>query len=667
MACLKRQIGIKMINYNYSYIINNNSSADDILRTAIGRSNNGSLVMLIIDGTDIKIKNLDFGENIAIVISELSDRILFENCYFKSTIAGVENNGTRVLFSECSFEYTSIALKSTGYEIFRGCKFKSVGNETSILSAFRNENITDRLNYTVIMDSDIYVEKNEASVFITEGDASVSAVNVRFHKKNAYVAWTKDMVNANTFSYYNCSGISGIDECGYEICKEQLSIYSLTNLISGDDKWEPFFANEEKNNDRKAVYYIDVNKNIQFTAGNEEACITLHYYPTNIKPSCTFNASKGLKVKENSCKEGIIVFGITGENDSEETEYGFISFETGEGIKAECVVEVKPSVIEPPRFIATPEIVIKDGRAVIRYELDLKSREDLSEISWYRVDNIDRTKLVALREFVRSNEKDCRKIAVSRSKPCREIQLTPFDVGKHIKANIKPRHIRSETGAGLNIMSRIIMQSDIKSNSIIINMENQVLNPYYKTESGYGTATGIWLYKKLPMCRYYDMVTETNDCGYYFGSDISRENMTVYVILDFENNNGEGFGSKGEYQEIYIKYDVNTKTGYGIRFECIDTVNHIASIALYKYDGMISQSISETLTGSFLKSGMDIKLDIYKNLFSTQILVSDIDEPLKLAAKVTGNLYSGMGIRHHAISVEKNRIGVRHIEMSFPD
>lgn len=655
-----------MINNNYSYIINNNSSADEILRTAIGKSSDGSLVMLIIDGRDIKIKNLDFGENIAIVISELSDSIIFDNCYFKSTVTAVENNGTRVLFSGCTFEYTRIALKSSGYEVFSGCTFKSAGKETSILSAFRNENNAYRLNYTVIMDSDIYIENNEANAFITEGDASVSAVNVGIYKGNAYVAWTKDMVNENTFSYYNCPGISGIDECGYEICKDNLNIYSLSNLLSGDNSRETFFAAVESFNN-KFVFYIDVNKNIQITGGSRNAFIILHYYPSNIKPSCAFNASKGLNVRENSCGEGSIVFEITGENDSEEPEYGYVSFETGEGVKADCVVEVKPSLIEPPRFTATPEIVIKDGKAVVSYELDLKGREDLSEISWYRVDNIDRTKLVALREFVRSNEKDCRKIAVSRSKPCREIRLTPFDVGRHIKVNIKPRHIRSEAGAGLNIMSRIIMQSDIKSESIIINMENQVLNPYYKTESGYGTATGIWLYKKLPMCRYYDMVTEANDCGYYFGSDISKENMTVYIILDFENNSGEGFGNKGEYQEIYIKYDVNTKTGYGIRLECTDTANHMASIALYKYDGMMAQSISETLTGSFLKSGMDIRLDIYKNSFTTQITAPDIDKPLKLASKITGNLYSGMGIKHHAISVEKNRIGVRHIEMSFPE
>lgn len=89
-----------MINNNYSYIINNNSSADEILRTAIGKSNDGSLVMLIIDSRDIKVKNLDFGENIAIVISELSDSIIFDNCYFKSTVTAVENNGTRVLFRD---------------------------------------------------------------------------------------------------------------------------------------------------------------------------------------------------------------------------------------------------------------------------------------------------------------------------------------------------------------------------------------------------------------------------------------------------------------------------------------------------------------------------------------------------------------------------------------
>lgn len=664
---LNGQIGIKMINYNYSYIVNENSSAGDIFKTAISQSDGGSLVMLIIDGKDITVKNLKFGENIAIVISELSDRIFFESCHFKCSVAGMVNNGTRVLFYNCSFEFKDMLLKSDGYEVFSGCSFKCTGNEAAIVSAFRNENMLSKLNYTVILDSDVYMENKESGVFITEGDAAATAINIRIHNENGYAAWTKDMVNENTFSYYNCPGISGVNECGYEIYNQNLNIYSLSNLLMGADKWNPVELKEENVNSQETVYYINVNKNISFTAGKEEANIVLYYYPAYIKPSYTIKTSGSVKVEEKECGQGSIVFSVTGENDSEEPEYGFISFETKEGVRTECVAEIKPSIIAPPKFLSTPEIVIKDGRAVISYELDLNGREDLSEISWYRVDNIDRTKLVALREFARSNEKDCRKIAVSRSKPCREIQLTPYDIGRHIKVNIKPRHIRSETGPGLNIVSRIIMQSDIKSENIIINMENQVLNPYYKAESGYGTATGIWLYTRFPRCRYYDMVTETNDCGYYFGSDIPRENMTIYTILDFENNSGEGFGSKGEYQEIYIKYDVNTKTGYGIRYECIDIVNHTAGIALYKYDGLMAQPISETLTGSFLKSGMDIKIDIYNNVFTAQILMPDIDEPLKLSAKVDGNLYSGMGIKHHAVSVENNRVGIRHIEMSFPE
>lgn len=661
-----------MINCNYSYIINNNGSADEICRAAISQSeywhsDGGSLVMLLIDGKDITIRNLTFGENVAIVISELSDRIFFDNCIFKCTVAGVENNGTRVLFKSCSFEFSETAITSTGYEIFTGCTFKATGNEASILSAFRNENFLNRLNYTVIIDSDIYAWGSEKLIFINEGDTSVTAINLRINNENVHAAWTKDMANENTFAYYNCPGISGINECGYEIDKEQLEIYSISNLLTGADKWEPFDIKEEGLNRQEHVYYINADKNVQFTAGKEEACITLYYYPPYIKPEYSFKASGRIRVEEKEAKEGSICFSVTGENDNEEPEYGFVSFETGKGVRTECVVEIKPSVIEPPRFISTPEIVIKSGRAVISYELDLNGREDLSEISWYRIDNVDRTKLAALRGFVRSNEKDCRKTAISRNRPCREIQLTPYDVGRHIKVNIKPRHIRSEAGAGLNVMSRIIMQSDIKSENIVINMENQVLDPYYKAESGYGTAAGIWLYKKLPSCRYYDMVTEANDCGYYFGSDIPKENMTIYTILDFENNNGEGFGRKGEYQEIYIKYDVNTKTGYGVRYECIDTVNHTAGIALYKYDGMMAQPISETITGSFLKSGMDIRLDIYKNVFTVQIPVPDMDEPIKLSSGITGNLYSGMGIVHHAVSVENNRIGIRHIEMSFPD
>lgn len=656
-----------MIKYDYTYTINDNISAGEICETAISKRNDGSLVMLIIDGEEIEINNLIFEENITIVVSETSDKIIFKDCTFKYLTGLMENNGNRVIFYGCCFEGEEVLLRSTGYEIFYNCLFKCYGQETSIISSFRSDSRINKLNYTVIIDSEMHMENPKSYVFINEGDASVTAINLKINKENGNVVWTKDMVNENTFSYYNCPGISGIDECGYGIEEQHLKMYSISNLISGEDEWKPESLNVPDNNIEKGVFFIDINKNISFTAGEEDTEIVLSFFPQNVKPVYTLKISGRLKIEEKKCDEGRIIFGISGENDSEVSEYCFVSFETKEGVKAECVAEVKPSLIEPPKFLSTPEIVIKDGRAVINYELDLCCREDLSEISWYRVDNIDRTKLIALREFVRSNEKDCRKIAISRNKPCREISLTPYDIGRHLKVNIKPKHIRSNTGPGLNVMSRIVMQSDVKSDNIVINIENQVLNPYYKVESGYGTATGIWLYKRLPMCRHYDMVTETNDCGYYFGSDIERENMTVYIILDFENNNGEGFGSRGEYQEIYIKYDAETRSGYGIRYECIDVENHIAGIALYKYDGLLAQPISEKITGSFLKSGMDIKADIYKNVFTMQLLIQEMDEPLELSAKIDGNLYSGMGIKHQAVSIDNNRIGIRHIEMSFPE
>ena len=88
---------------------------------------------------------------------------------------------------------------------------------------------------------------------------------------------------------------------------------------------------------------------------------------------------------------------------------------------------------------------------------------------------------------------------------------------------------------------------------------------------------------------------------------------------------------------------------------------------MYKYDGLTAQPISDMITGPYMKSGMDIKLDIVGNSFTGEITVPGIKEIININANIEGNEYSGMGIKNNLAVLDSNRIGIRHIEISYPE
>lgn len=660
-----------MKNFDFSYIIKENIDIENAIKAAIRHEADGGLVLLVIEGKDITFTDRHFGKRVFIEIEGNSDRILFENCTFENEKIQIKNKGKRVFFNECSFKILKGCMENIGYAVFRKCHFKFMGMENSFVKSNCNETLPWELIYTIVIDSKFTYEYQEATAFIVDGNASAALINTEFSgdEKNV-VVWTKEMVNENTYVYMNLkfeglSGIYGTSETAYEVMQDLEDIYGISNLLGGSDEWMPVPG--EKVTDKKKVFYVTCKKNISLTAGREKKVLELAYYPKNADFSYWCDADSYVQVKGISKDGNKVHLEVSGENNTEESMYGFLTITSDNGIKVQCVAEIKPSFIEPPRFLSTPVVTISNGRAYVNYELDLGEREDQSEISWYRVDNIDRTKLDAMREFTRSNERDCRKIAISRRKPCKEIALTKYDVGKHIKVNIKPKHSRSDQGPGLNVVSRIVMQSDVRTKNIMFNLENQVLNSYYMAEPGYGTTTGIWSYKRLSGCKHSGMVTESSDCAFYFNGNEPEDRMSLYAVLDMENNDGEGFKNRGEYQEIYIKYDSNKRKGYGLRYECVDVSNHISGFTLYKYDGLLAQPISSMVMGSYMKSGMEINLEVAKNLFIAEIFLPDAQEPVIVKANIEGNIYSGIGIKNNVVDIDNNRIGFRHLELSFPE
>ncbi len=655
-----------MNNFEFKYIISENSQIDEVYKAAMGNITQGSLVLLVVSGNYISFTDKNFSENIFIKIEENSNAILFNNCTFNGKDILIKNHGNRILFNECYFAGGKTFIENSGYAVYNKCVFSTNDSTSVLFHSGQCNDCFDKLVLTIVIDSDIKSNINGSQIFITDKVDNITMINTKINAdETSSVIWTKEIVLSNVFAYYNCDYIFGSEECGYQISKKGIYAFNIWNLLRDNDQWDPLSLKDIYKSHENEIFFIKINKDIMFTAGEEKEIKSV-CYPSRCTPKYNFICEENVFITEKSVEDNIIYLGLKGVNDSEEPIFSFLSLVSENELKADSVLEISPSIIEPPKFLTTPVICIRDGRAYIEYEIDLDGREDQSDISWYRVDNIDRTDLVAIKEFKRSNEKDCRKIAVSRQSPCREIALTPFDIGKHLKVNIKPKHNRSSIGASLNIMSRIIMATDIKLENIIINVGTQVLNPYYKLEPGYGTTTGIWFYKRLPNNKHYGMVTGSNSSGFYFSGDHQKNNMTVFVVLDLENPGGEGFNVEGEFQEIYIKYDVKSKCGFGLRYECVNVKDHLAGFSLYKYEGLKALPISDMVIGSYLLSGIEIKIDVIKNQIIADITVPGAEnENFVLNSFIEENSYNGTGIKHNVVSLNNNRIGIRNMEIKY--
>lgn len=227
-----------------------------------------------------------------------------------------------------------------------------------------------------------------------------------------------------------------------------------------------------------------------------------------------------------------------------------------------------------PKFLSTPKLVIANGYIRVQYEIDIPEELDATEISWYRVDNIDRSMMTRETEKV-SNEKDCRKIAVSRFNiPNLKMMLTRADVGKHIKVNIKPKCINCTQGMGLNLTSRIITIEDIFDDSFASDFTKMVINNRYEYEQEYWTAKGKFEFIQ-------DELTLVSKEGNLLFYD-SKYSSPMFTELIIKNN--------PEKLYLYINFDFETGNGYAAKLE--QNYNSQMEFSLVKFVDNVEEELS---------------------------------------------------------------------------
>lgn len=418
--------------------------------------------------------------------------------------------------------------------------------------------------------------------------------------------------------------------------------------------------------------HIIMTDKITVRSGDESAFIAFQILPKEDKQGFWINSSPfiSVAVKESCKEENLRVLSVKAINEGDEILEGSITVTLDDGQWQECKVSVLPKLSPPPRFSNTPKIVFRDGKAVIEYAFDdIGINIDESEISWYRVDNKDRSWFEEIDFTKQSNEKDGRKIAISRdNKPCKEIRLTSADIGKHIKVNIKPKHNNSLKGQSLNIFSAIVCKDNVNSEFVLLNMATMVDAATYSMEPGYFTIReSLVLGESFDVMRRPGLITESMGCGIYYTHEAEIKDMSLIIQIEPECVDGNGFEGPHQYEEVYIKYDPVNQNGYGLRIAGTASDDGKVIFCLYQYKNGNGTPISEEYVSNAFKPGCEINLEVRGDILNAFITYDDGEDfsDLEIRAKIKGNLYGGFGFKHMAETGKGYRCCLKYLEARY--
>ncbi|MCD7900359.1 MAG: hypothetical protein LUH22_10940 [Bacteroides sp.] len=670
----------------------------------------GNFTMFYFDGDGISSENVTFGNycnvdldypllpqlsrprrSSAITQAQLiicnSDKVVARNTHFISRLNLCPFAGAkRIIFDQCYFESTDDALCSTGVYLnsrftFYGSKpfFKTDGTGAVFLNC----------------DFDVVTRNRQ---YLTKVPGPVTIVDSRFKNSSGplFVGWTQDPTDDLRCYQYNVSLngtplLIGNDKPevtvdmtnkplldAYRIEHQGQVIYNTYNLLRGNDDWDPMGVKDQ---------ILQCEKQIGRNLTNIPTYLKILPSVTSIESGVT-HAKLTATIQRfgnyEYCKEPVIwsvlpdvvqlveleketnnICIINGINNDDESKKAIIHATTTIGIESASALTVSPRFIEPPRFTSLPKIINKEkGKLRVDYKIDLEGRKDESLITWYHCTDGKGSKPI--------------EIIVSRSNnPKYEYELSDADVGYYIKASVSPKHLRSHPGKAVAaITSAPVAQKNIFSKrSYYTDFKNFPVSRQPQIIPGFWTIDG---YKPLGL-EEYDWKAPTGETWYYgVGSDGMKDtglvqttkgarllytpvkgdygDMSVTLNVDPGKQAGQGFGSAtGQFMDIYIKFDTQTLTGYGLRIIRTTKYHNAVDFILMKYERGVATPISKPVSSVCYRTDCTIKLKAEGNKLTAhaetktglpESMESDLKKSVDLQAEIRQNKYGGIGIQH---------------------
>ncbi len=615
------------------------------------------------DGDKIVARNTRFISRLNLCPFVGGKRVLFDNCHFESTDdalcgTGIYLNCTLDFYSSKPFYWT----KGTG-AVFLNCNIRSFTRGKQFFTKANGQ--LALVDTRISSESLDYIGWNDTPPLETRN----YQFNVQLNNKPVFIghndsASTVDMTNKSLLD-------------AYLFKYKEKTIYNTYNLLSGNDDWDPMQIREivmAAENDHHKKYHhlptqltisptritIETNKDQAVLKAKINRFGNYDFEGEEIKwridPQYSSVVDLLINEKENSCT-------VVPKNTSNETIQLIVTARTLSGLEGVSVLNVAPSKLEPPSFSNYPKLIKnKQGELLLKYQLD-SNLMDQSEISWYRCTDVDGSNPI--------------EVAVSRqNEPFTKYQLTLADDGYYIKAAITPKHIRSEGGRTIQVITpKPIRVKEIKQTfeSIATDFKNVSLKNQPEIKPGF------WTFRPF---ENLDNTTTSEGDSWYFGLgqdgaanmngllqrgrsasmyytpiNQNKKNLKLNMTLSPFKTAGQGFSVAHMYMDILIKYDPMSMTGYGLRIIRTTKYHDAVDCYLVEYKNGTISIISEVNTTSSFRSPCFISLEIMGNKFVANLKTAAVNykssdpEKIKsevlLKTKINANNIGGFGIRYN--------------------
>lgn len=504
-------------------------------------------------------------------------------------------SNARALYVDCHMESTDDSLNGSSKAVYLNCDFdfyasKPWGGSSGVTLLNCDFNIT---HINVGIDPHQYLVK---------GAGRFNVIDSRFHDSTGSqtykIGWC-DILSDTYRSYYsNVSyngvqidfsdgGINkdkGIDISGTQALKAYKLVnskgnvtYNVYNLLRGNDDWDPL--------GQKALVTslggLDVPTNLALTTtssnletGSANASTAKLEYTISGPQNTDYNANANVSWSVDEAHKGLVSLApqadgsciVTATNEQEEAVDVIITARDQSGLAAAIKINVKPSILPIDKASNLQIIQNTDGTAKVSYDINnLGVRADNSRINWYVCDDVNGTNPIH--------------VATGRgTSPLKSIVIHPAWVGKYLKATVESKHIRSDYAEAVSVLS----DAPISNDGVMSFNEYEVNLEAFATDNNMTILPGYWIVNNAS----YGTGAKNGFKGYtglYFNG--SKSTSVPFSEIDYTPVDGtygdmrltmkvapgktaaQGFGSKGNFIEVRIKYDAQTKTGYAVRIE----------------------------------------------------------------------------------------------------
>ena len=628
------------------------------------------------------------------------DKFVFKNVRFISMLHTLAfEQVMRVYYENCYILGSENSIGGDIISVQKDCTLYCYGNNPINYSG---EEGMAFINCTWNIDF-----KDHDDLMLTGHSSTLYMADCKFNDLNGTlnnIFWTKYPQDNLKCCYYSVTK----DNLPYEILPsdygirlDDLQVKSINSyaLLRNHDDWDPAGTKLSNSSYNNYPVHINISESKELALGENTCKVTANIFPVSAGNDIVWSCDSeyaDIKPLENE-SERVGVVNVTGNNSTDDYQKVKVTAKASNGIFNYCYINIPPSILPSPTMTKSPTMRITGGLIQLDYELDLNGYEDESIITWYYINNTNNGNILA-------------ETAVTRlEKPNKSYRLTYGDIGKYIIAAIEPKHRRSKAGKLVNITSpRIIEMQDVHEIGI------QKYN-YYTDFIDFPTAwnsnciNGGWIidsYKPLDQPKIKCAATDspwTYASGINGASDkkglmttgfgarlIYKVSMNklklmtaktsfeslISLSLNPERTDGQGFYEpKGQYFEVYIKYDSETLTGYGLRIERTTEYSYATRFTLYQYKDGLGSPISEGVYSSAFNSECNIKLwtshgSLYARISTTAKQnyyqkESDLPTKVRIYTAIEENYFYDVGLQHTGTIMYGNLLQLTKMDIQY--